>query len=764
MALAQFSYSVAPRVSDGVVGSFKPVNIISPDVTWNNGGLPDLINRPNGTAISEDMRVLLSGAGAATAVLTIITVSGDDAVAVGGFSIAGGGDDLDSAAGTDGSGVLKVRATYLGADFDSASMNWSIVTAASPDILPPTVGLFKSLVAVSPTQVDLAIFPPVDPKSPTSDADGLLSVKIERELAGAGFSEVAAKAVSPGLSLQYSGTNIGGVSPAPGFVQTGADWAITSGGAQLWQTTDNCAFAHASIVGDFIATVLCKQFTGVVGAFSKCGIHARDGIAADAAWVTVFSMSDPSDGANDYVKPEYRPSAGASAQAMNLKTGGLTGERWLRLERVGNTFSAYFWQTSLPDWVLLGSQSVVMPAAIEVGLVSSSQDVNNEYTVNFEEFAVQNLAVILHSDTGLVQNTSYNYRALATDLEIPTNTGAVGPFRSITTPLVVPPQLDYEDVLDEMVGWAKHVNVQGGAGRPLITVTNLNNGGSGSYRQAQIDNPNGAWIIFTQGLTGTINLTASMPFVSKTTTDGRGADITFNGNTGSGFTFRTLDGSVNDFILMYVKVTGTVQDNINVDFAKNFWLHHLDIGTAGDERLSIRKTDGNYTVQEVDFSSGTTKAILFYNSTSYVPAFDDKYCVGTFFRNDLGARTRLPRINAPTLCHIYNNYVHSFNDVATVGATLHAQSLPAEVLYENNIVDADGTINQYLKMTSGNLPNSGKAKSTGNLELNGAFAAERLASQVFVPPYAYTKATATTALRDDILSTVGWRNVVNPAH
>ena len=42
----------------------------------------------------------------------------------------------------------------------------------------------------------------------------------------------------------------------------------------------------------------------------------------------------------------------------------------------------------------------------------------------------------------------------------------------------------WEDIIAEMVGYASHEGVIGGAGKPLITVSNLNDSGLGSLRQA----------------------------------------------------------------------------------------------------------------------------------------------------------------------------------------------------------------------------------------------------------------------------------------
>lgn len=414
MSLVAYSLSSAPR-SDGVVGSYKPITVSSPTVAWDNTNLATLLqNQPNGTAIAQDMRARLTGAGAATASLALETVSGDDA-ATNGWSISG--DDLISAAGTDGVGVLRVKATHNSIDYYSSNIPWSIVTPASPDILSPTAPLIKSITAPGPTQVDITLFPPVDPKSPGSDADGLLNIRVERGPAGGALSQIDTISVDAGDSLQFALTNIGSVSPAPSATQgaTGADWEIDCAGNEIWNQSDDFAFVHASIAGNFIASGLFKEITGIAGAFSMAGIMARSSIAANSAFAHCLSMCSPAAGANEYVKGEFRLASGSTAQQVAAKTSGLSGDRYLALIRLGDLFSFYYWQTILNDWVLLGTQSIAMGASCQIGLAVNSNLIGSEVTANVENFAVSTLAEVTYSDTTVVANTAYDYRFRAED-------------------------------------------------------------------------------------------------------------------------------------------------------------------------------------------------------------------------------------------------------------------------------------------------------------------------------------------------------------
>ena len=172
---------------------------------------------------------------------------------------------------------------------------------------------------------------------------------------------------------------------------------------------------------------------------------------------------------------------------------------------------------------------------------------------------------------------------------------------------------DHESILNENVGgfaaaYNSGVGVTGGAGFPIVTVTNTNNSGSGSLRAA-IDGGGNRWIRFSQGLGGTIDISSSIVMNSSNVTlDGRGANVTIKAST---YGLCTTNSSVSNFIIMYLKISGAERDNINIDYAKNFWIYHLSLSNAGDGCLDIRKTDGHFTIQETHFFN-SSQGMLFF--------------------------------------------------------------------------------------------------------------------------------------------------------
>lgn len=420
MALQSTAVDAPPDIA-GIVSTRRPEP--SPDVAW--AAVPDYSNQPQSTAFSEDVRVLLSGTGAATAVITIVDVSGDTAATLG-LSISGG-DNLASAAATVGSGVFRLKATYNSVEYLSASFTFSVVTVAS-DTLAPTEVLPLSWVANGATQVDLSFLVPIDPKAPSVDATGVKEIEIHRSTDGTNFSLLATKPVSPGISPQLVQNTVGTVGGTPVVTQNGADWEITAqsggnAGRGFILTADGLVFVAAPVSGDFTATVLVKEFGGILGSFSAAYLMARETLAADSKAIAATSRADNdidtnTDGFGDNVRcqSQHRLTTGGN-QGSEVAVQNVLGDRYLRLDRAGNTFTTYFWQASLTAWQQMGQQTIATVDSIFVGLaVAPRSGDSSTITVAFEEFAVTTQAVVTHSDTGLTEGQTYYYKARGTDL------------------------------------------------------------------------------------------------------------------------------------------------------------------------------------------------------------------------------------------------------------------------------------------------------------------------------------------------------------
>lgn len=414
MTLAARSLTLFPDAG-GVISSVRPEP--TPDVIW--GTVPDYENQEESTAFSVDVRAgFMSGTGAATAVITIEDVSGDTASTLG-LSISGS-DNLATAAGTVGAGVFRLVATYNSVAYRSNTFAFSVVAAASPDAQAPTAPLIVGWSAASTTQIDLTILPPCDPKTPVSDADGMDTIDIYRNVSGGSYSLLTQKSISAGISIQMAANTIGTHGVSPSSTQTGASWEVTAEGVNGIDDTDpaddEIYFIAGNVSGDFDLSCKIPDYTSPTGSKTAGQLMVRESVGVDSKFISngrlanVGSAPDPI-----YSEVKFRNATGGGVQYANPQNN-LSGDHWFRINRTGDLFTCYIWKEGQQSWVLNQTQTIVMNSAVLAGMFVNSGLAATTATVDFENVCLQNLALVTHSDTGLTASTTYGYKCKGVDL------------------------------------------------------------------------------------------------------------------------------------------------------------------------------------------------------------------------------------------------------------------------------------------------------------------------------------------------------------
>ena len=317
--------------------------------------------------------------------------------------------------------------------------------------------------------------------------------------------------------------------------------------------------------------------------------------------------------------------------------------------------------------------------------------------------------------------------------------------------------LSHEAILDENVGgYAKLFGVTGGAGFSIVTVTNTNNSGSGSLRAA-IDGGGNRWIRFTAGLTGTINISSSILMNSANVTlDGRGANVLLQ-NAGATF---ALSPRAQNIAIMYIKVDAGNIDGINqFPGSDGLWLHHISFTGGDDDQFSTSNNNGtshdwHTTISWCKFSQASSFGPILINGVSN---HNGDPALITLHHNDISTGSRGPRFTWSRI-HEYNNYIHNWSGGYIIG------SADGRIYFENNYVNPSGSGNNTVRIQNKGSPGAGGVFALGNV-LNGAnLESNDPIGNVFHPSdsYSYTAETANTTLRDNIISTAGWRDVPFP--
>ena len=156
-------------------------------------------------------------------------------------------------------------------------------------------------------------------------------------------------------------------------------WAITGGGADIWNAADQFQFTQTNLSGD---GVIAAQVLGQISAnsFAQSGIMLRDGTNANAAEISVSVT--PSSG----VTFRYRLSNGA-ATAQTI-VSGVTAPVWVRLVRTGNSFAGYYGSDG-SSWIPIGTpRTVTMSNLALAGLCVTAHDNTATNTATFTNVTV----------------------------------------------------------------------------------------------------------------------------------------------------------------------------------------------------------------------------------------------------------------------------------------------------------------------------------------------------------------------------------------
>ncbi len=168
-------------------------------------------------------------------------------------------------------------------------------------------------------------------------------------------------------------------------------FTVNGAGTDIWDNQDCFQFAYERLSGDGSIIAHMSSLPSGVDEWAKAGIMFRDSL--DAGAPNAFACLTGSHGQ----RFSYRPSANAASLRNGNST--LTSPLWLKITRVGNTFTAYSStssQTSLAlddaSWVPIYSttpaQTFTMQANAFVGLAVTSKNPGSLMQVTFDNVGV----------------------------------------------------------------------------------------------------------------------------------------------------------------------------------------------------------------------------------------------------------------------------------------------------------------------------------------------------------------------------------------
>ena len=193
----------------------------------------------------------------------------------------------------------------------------------------------------------------------------------------------------------WTSQDIGDVDPNGSFTDNGdGTYTMTADGADIWGNADAFHFAHQQMSGDGQIIVRVSSLVNT-NTWAKAGVMMRQDLDPNSAH-TIMAIT-PGQG----VTMQGRDVKGGGSFHMTL--GGRTAPMCLRLVRVGDTFTGYFYEDGV--WKEQGTRVIPMTDPIYVGMAATSHAYGMATTAEFDRACIASM-VDLNED-GIINFLDY---------------------------------------------------------------------------------------------------------------------------------------------------------------------------------------------------------------------------------------------------------------------------------------------------------------------------------------------------------------------
>jgi len=205
--------------------------------------------------------------------------------------------------------------------------------------------------------------------NPTTDANAIRLVRFETNFPNddaLGTDKTFSSEVfvqTNAQSLCWQSRDIGSVGAVGTASSASCAWTIEGSGVDIWDTTDEFHYVYRSLSGDgqIIARVASVENTN---AWAKAGVMIRETLNANSKHAMM--VVTPGSG----TAFQRRTSTGGISDNDNVT--GRVAPYWVKLKRIGNTFSGYE-SSNGSAWTQVGSSvSITMASNVYIGLTVTS--------------------------------------------------------------------------------------------------------------------------------------------------------------------------------------------------------------------------------------------------------------------------------------------------------------------------------------------------------------------------------------------------------
>ncbi len=186
-----------------------------------------------------------------------------------------------------------------------------------------------------------------------------------------------------GACVVWSNQDVGAVGAAGGMSLSNGTFTVDGSGSDInstYGTVDEFHYVYQQLTGD--ATIVARV-TSVENTheWAKGGVMIRESLADNARYALISRRPD------GQVQAQWRQTPNQDGTDSGTETGG-SGTKWLRLERTGNTFRAFYSTDGTNFTQLDNTQTIAMTSTVYVGLAVTSHNDGSVCTAVFDNVSV----------------------------------------------------------------------------------------------------------------------------------------------------------------------------------------------------------------------------------------------------------------------------------------------------------------------------------------------------------------------------------------
>jgi len=166
----------------------------------------------------------------------------------------------------------------------------------------------------------------------------------------------------PTLPSPWVQADIGAVPIAGSASDSSGTFTITGSGADIWGTADAFHYVYQPLTGDGSIRARVASVQNAA-AWSKAGVMIRETL--DAGSTQAFVLVSAAKGV------AFQRRETTAAASVSTSGSASAPPRWVRLDRAGNTFTAYE-STDGVQWTVVGTDTISMASTVNVGLAVTS--------------------------------------------------------------------------------------------------------------------------------------------------------------------------------------------------------------------------------------------------------------------------------------------------------------------------------------------------------------------------------------------------------